>query len=141
MERLDSIATDKAKSHLSKKTIALEMKRDLTCSFILPGVVGRRNKSEEIVEVLMQENGFYECLSVVSIVGIGGLGKITHAILVYRDERIVKNFPLRIWLCASQDFDVIKLARNIVNLASGVSCDNFNVEQVHSSLQDALRAN
>lgn len=51
----------------------------------------------------------------------------------------MKNFPLRIWLCASQDFDVAKLARNIVNLASGASCDTFNVEQVHASLQDALR--
>ncbi|XP_009587018.1 putative disease resistance protein RGA3 [Nicotiana tomentosiformis] len=139
--RLDSIAADKAKFHLSEKTIALEMKRDLTYSFILPSdVVGRRNEIEEIVEVLMQENGFDECLSVVSIVGIGGVGKTTLAKLVYRDERVVKHFPLRIWLCASQDIDVIKLARNIVNLASGVSCDNFNVEQVHSSLQDALRA-
>ncbi|XP_009798904.1 putative disease resistance protein RGA3 [Nicotiana tabacum] len=140
-ERLDSIAADKAKFHLCERTIALETKRDLTYSFILPDVVGRRNKSEEIVEVLMQENDFDECLYVVSIVGIGGVGKITLAELVYRDERIVNNFPLRIWLCASYDFDVIKLARNIVNLASGVSCDNFNVEQVHSSLQDALHAN
>ncbi|XP_016483503.1 disease resistance protein RGA2-like [Nicotiana tabacum] len=139
--RLDSIGADKAKFHLSEKTIALEMKRDLTYSFILPSdVVGRRNEIEEIVEVLMQENGFDECLSVVSIVGIGGVGKTTLAKLVYRDERVVKHFPLRIWLCASQDIDVIKLARNIVNLASGVSCDNFNVEQVHSSLQDALCA-
>ncbi|XP_009775465.1 disease resistance protein RGA2-like [Nicotiana tabacum] len=138
--RLDSIAADKAKFHLSERSIALEMKRDLTYSFILPSdVVGRRNESEEIVEVLMQENGFDECLSVVSIVGIGGVGKTTLAKLVYRDERVVKHFPLRIWLCASQDFDVIKLARNIVNLASGVPCDNFNVEQVHASLQDALR--
>ncbi|XP_075076409.1 putative disease resistance protein RGA3 [Nicotiana tabacum] len=140
-ERLDSIAADKAIFHLTERIIALEMKRDLTYSFILPDVVGRRNKSEEIVEVLMQENGFDECLSVVSIVGIGGVGKITLGKLVYRDEMIVKNFPLRIWLCASQDFDAIKLARNIVNLAIGVSCDNFNVEQVHSSLQDVLHAN
>ncbi|CAN4107214.1 unnamed protein product [Withania somnifera] len=140
-ERLDSIAADKAKFHLSEGTIALEMKRDLTYSFILPSdVVGRRNESEEVVEVLMQEGVVDdESLLVVSIVGIGGVGKTTLAKLVYRHERIVKNFPLRIWLCASQDFDVTKLSRSIVNLASGASCDSFNVEQVHSSLQDALR--
>ncbi|KAH0682321.1 hypothetical protein KY289_020073 [Solanum tuberosum] len=139
-ERLDSIAADKIKFHLSERTIALEMKRDLTYSFILPSdVVGRRNESNYIVEVLMLEAVVDQHLSVVSIVGIGGLGKTTLAKLVYRDERIVKNFPVRIWLCASQDFDVAKLSRNIVNLASGASCDNFNVEQVHASLQDALR--
>ncbi|KAH0678767.1 hypothetical protein KY284_019852 [Solanum tuberosum] len=139
-ERLDSIAADKTKFHLSERTIALEMKRDLTYSFILPSdVVGRRNESNYIVEVLMLEAVVDQHLSVVSIVGIGGLGKTTFAKLVYRDERIVKNFPVRIWLCASQDFDVAKLSRNIVNLASGASCDNFNVEQVHASLQDALR--
>ncbi|MCD7448957.1 hypothetical protein HAX54_047569 [Datura stramonium] len=139
-ERLDSIAADKAKFHLSERTFALEMKRVLTYSFILPSdVVGRRNESEEVVEVLMQKGVDDECLSVVSIVGIGGVGKTTLAKLVYRDERIVKHFPLRIWLCASHDFDVSKFARNIVNLASGASCDSFSVEQVHASLQDALR--
>ncbi|KAM3338449.1 putative disease resistance protein RGA1 [Capsicum galapagoense] len=138
-ERLDSIAADKGKFHLSVISVGVEMKRDLTYSFILPSdVVGRRNESEEVVEVLMQNDGD-ECLSVVSIVGIGGVGKTTLVKLVYRDERIVKNFPLRIWLCASQDFDVTKLARNIVSLASDVSCDSANVEQVHGSLQDALR--
>ncbi|XP_060184152.1 putative disease resistance protein RGA1 [Lycium barbarum] len=138
-ERLDSIAADKAKFHLAERTVGLEMKRDLTYSFILPSdVVGRRNESEEFVEILMQE-GVDDCLSVVSIFGIGGVGKTTLAKLVYRDERIVNHFPLRIWLCASQDFDVTKLARNVVNLASGAPCDSFNVEQVHASLQDALR--
>lgn len=78
-ERLDSIAADKAKFHLSERTIALEMnKRDLTYSFILPSdVVGRRNESEEVVKVLMQKGVFYDqCLSVVSIVGIGVWGKL-----------------------------------------------------------------
>lgn len=76
-ERLDSIADDKAKFHLSERTIALEMKRDLTYSFILPSdVVGRKNESEEVIEVLMQEGIVDdECLSVVSIVGIGGVGE------------------------------------------------------------------
>lgn len=67
------------------------------------------------------------------------MGKTILAKLVYRDERLVKNFPVRIWLCASQDFDVAKLSRSNVNLASGASCDNFNVEPVHASLQAALR--
>lgn len=140
-ERLDCIAADKANFHFSERTVPLKIVRDLTYSFVLPSnVFGRRNENDEIVEVLMQKGVVVrDCLSVVSIVGIGGVGKTTLAKLVYRDERIVKNFPLRIWLCASQDFDVAKLARNIVNLASGASCDTFNVEQVHASLQDALR--
>ncbi|RVW89658.1 putative disease resistance protein RGA4 [Vitis vinifera] len=72
-------------------------------------MVGREENKEEIIGKLLSSNG-EEKLSVVAIVGIGGLGKTTLAQLVYNDERVVNHFEFKIWACISDDsgdgFDV-----------------------------------
>ncbi|KAI5682886.1 hypothetical protein M9H77_04114 [Catharanthus roseus] len=142
--KLDDIAADKDKFHLppalnvNGRDLQINS-RNLTYSFVLPSnVIGRNHEKEEMVNVLMNTSN-EEYLSVCSVIGMGGMGKTTLAKLVYNDERTVKHFQLRIWVCVSQNFDVKKLTGDITSHASGKPCDSLNnFDQVLSYLQDSL---
>ncbi|KAH7677272.1 P-loop containing nucleoside triphosphate hydrolase protein [Dioscorea alata] len=100
-------------------------------------VIGRDEDKEQIVQMLIHDH-FEEKVAVVSIVGLGGLGKTTLAQLIYGDENVKNHFQPCIWVCVSDDFDVAKLAGNIIHTASGKFCDHTNMEVLQKDLRQVL---
>ncbi|KAL3749269.1 hypothetical protein ACJRO7_010382 [Eucalyptus globulus] len=82
--------------------------------FIPKGVIiGRDNDKNTVMEFLLDPN-VTEDVSILTIVGIGGLGKTALAQLVYNDEMASKHFPLKMWVCVSNDFDMKKIVTKIL---------------------------
>ena len=71
---------------------------------VLFDVIGREEDKEAIIGCLLDPT-VKENVSVLPIVGIGGLGKMTVAQLVFNDEK-VNHFELKLWVCVSEKFDV-----------------------------------
>ncbi|CAD6340541.1 unnamed protein product [Miscanthus lutarioriparius] len=81
----------------------------------------RAKEKKEIVDALLGQ-GDNVGLIVLPVVGMGGMGKITLAQLVYHDSAIQKHFQVPIWVCVSENFDVDSLFETIVKEAEKNGC-------------------
>ena len=138
-ERLDLIAKDRDQFQLEVRLDDKRVVRRETHSFVRDcDVIGRDADKRKIIDLLLHTSDDRK-VSVISIVGIGGLGKTTLAQWVYNDERIVNNFNSKIWVCVSEDFNVLKLAKEILTFAGDGISENMSMDFVQASLRRILK--
>ncbi|XP_027909297.1 putative disease resistance protein At3g14460 [Vigna unguiculata] len=77
-------------------------------------------------------------LSILSIVGMGGLGKTSLAQHVFNDPRIEENFDIKAWVSVPQEFDVFNVSRAILGGVATLTDDSTNLEMVHRKLKENL---
>uniref|UniRef100_A0A0D9VVV8 NB-ARC domain-containing protein n=1 Tax=Leersia perrieri TaxID=77586 RepID=A0A0D9VVV8_9ORYZ len=98
-------------------------------------IVGREEDKENIVRILLSPGAAQRHMSVLPVVGMGGLGKTTLAQMVYNNERVSKYFKLKGWVDVSEDhFDIKAIARKILMSFTGKTCDIEDVENLQNMI-------
>ncbi|KAK4487542.1 hypothetical protein RD792_005810 [Penstemon davidsonii] len=123
-KELNTIAIESTHYHLREMAVDRQSKiasiRE-TCS--IPDeshpVYGRDEEREKIVDILVNQTKECRELSILPIIGIGGLGKTTLAQEVFKDDRVTAHFDIKVWVCVSFDFDHITLIKAILENVSG----------------------
>ncbi|XP_015886116.3 disease resistance protein RGA2 [Ziziphus jujuba] len=113
-----------------------------TGSFIIESeVFGRDEDKERIIEKLVSNyRGSTSLLDIliISIVGLGGIGKTILAQLAYNDERLTKHFDLKIWVCVNDDFDAVKIMTSIIESATKSKCDVLGMDVLQYQVREIL---
>ncbi|XP_050285924.1 putative disease resistance RPP13-like protein 1 [Quercus robur] len=102
-------------------------------------IYGRDDDKEPIVNLLISnyaKTNDHPC--VIHIVGMGGIGKTTLARLIYNDQRITKHFRLRYWVCVSEEFDVLKITKLILEAVTLQICDTTDFNMIQTTLKESL---
>ncbi|CAL8997493.1 unnamed protein product [Prunus brigantina] len=138
-EKLTEIAILRNNYNFHENTIRAteKLERVETSSFVqVSSIIGREEEKNRLMSMLLSESSQQgrSPFVVIPIVGMGGLGKTAFAQLVYNDDENIKtHFDTRIWVCVSDPFEEIKIARAI---AQALNKDDNRINS--TSLQPLL---
>ncbi|XP_057511494.1 putative disease resistance protein RGA3 [Actinidia eriantha] len=100
-----------------------------------PCIHGRDKSKREIIDLLQMEESD---LGIIPITGMGGIGKTTVAQVVYNDEVVKKHFDLKAWICVSDNFDIMRITKEIAGYVHADSSGSRTLDQVQVQLKKAL---
>ncbi|XP_047947331.1 putative disease resistance protein RGA3 [Salvia hispanica] len=129
-EKLEVVATESAK--FATESAKFQMPADKPREVVVPPsretislltqydqIYDREEDKEKIVQILVNDVKEDKGISVLPIIGVGGIGKTTLAKLVYNDPRVGEHYDIRIWVYVSKNFELKTLLKAMIEDATG----------------------
>ncbi|CAN6556105.1 unnamed protein product [Malus baccata var. baccata] len=139
-ERLQDISErkDKFNLHNDTGTLTTRARQYISPSSSLPDgpVFGRDDDKRKIVELLLKQEAAN--FNVVAIVGMPGVGKTTLAGQVHKDMVATQMFQPAIWVCVSDDFNLERVTKQILQSITPQQCITDDYNKVQNDLHKAL---
>ncbi|XP_010654852.1 disease resistance protein RGA2 isoform X2 [Vitis vinifera] len=135
-KQLNAIANERNQFNFVSSSIIQQPHRRITSSVIdVSQFCGRDADINIIIGKLLggscQESS---SLYIVSIVGMGGIGKTTLAQLAYNHEKVKSYFHERMWVCVSDPFDPMRISRAILEALQKKSSGFHDLEAVQQKI-------
>ncbi|PIA24719.1 hypothetical protein AQUCO_71000001v1, partial [Aquilegia coerulea] len=139
-ERVEGIVKKKQMFNLIEGR-SHEEPRTITSSLIdISATYGRGDDIQIIVSKLLSESSHHNLpVPVISIVGTGGFGKTTLAQLILKEEQVIAGFEKKMWVCVSEPFDIVKVAKQVIEEAGCSVPDSVGWQVVHESLSNSVQ--
>ncbi|CAL5361708.1 unnamed protein product [Camellia sinensis] len=106
-------------------------------------VCGRDNNKEDVIKLLLSDeaSGGNQKIDVIAIVGMGGVGKSTLAQFLYNDGRADEHFDMKAWVCVSDEFDVVRVTRTILEAVIPQGSDTTDLKRTLINFKSSSRNN
>ncbi|KAM3412410.1 hypothetical protein ACQJBY_003858 [Aegilops geniculata] len=128
----------------SSSTVVTLKRPHIGSTIIQDTLHGRRDIFEKIVNDITSGTHHGQTVSVLPIVGPGGIGKTTFTQHLYNDSRTEEHFTVMVWVCVSTDFDVLKLTQQIHNCIPATenetAIETTNLDRLQKSIAQRLKS-
>ncbi|XP_073259817.1 putative disease resistance protein RGA3 [Populus alba] len=140
-EKVDGIAKERALYGFDLYRATDELQRPRSTSLVdESSVIGRDAEKKTVVSKLLAESSQEaRGADVISLVGLSGIGKTTLAQLAFNDYEVRAHFDIWIWVCVSDLFDEVIIAKAILEQLEGRPTNVVGLQSLLQGVSESIK--